>query len=65
MNVSLTFAVDTTEHVEHDRFYFEDTITINGLEDLRIADHVHGGTTGNNIRNCFADYFMSEAGAFP
>lgn len=43
-----------------DGYLIEDTFTITGREDLPGEPTVRGGTTGNNIRNTLAEYFLTE-----
>jgi hypothetical protein len=71
LNVSLEFAEDTVKAcvILHnyvrvrDGFRFEDTLNIEGLEDLQC--YTHNSARGPNAtRSTFADYFQS-AGELP
>nr|CAI5869487.1 unnamed protein product [Callosobruchus analis] len=48
---------------ERDGYKIEDTFSVTGLADLPGADVVREGTAANDVRNIFADYFMSEVGS--
>ncbi|XP_055840162.1 uncharacterized protein LOC129907800 [Episyrphus balteatus] len=46
-----------------DGYDFGDIMTINGLEDIASASQVQRETSGNNLRNVMADYFVTPAGS--
>lgn len=48
---------------ERDGYKIEDTFTVEGFEELPNTPVVRGGITANDIRNTFADYFVSEMGS--
>ncbi|XP_063585074.1 uncharacterized protein LOC134762506 [Penaeus indicus] len=48
---------------ERERYNFEDTLTIIGLDDVPRALSVRSGAPANFIRNAFTDYFMSKTGS--
>nr|XP_022911162.1 protein ANTAGONIST OF LIKE HETEROCHROMATIN PROTEIN 1-like [Onthophagus taurus] len=48
---------------ERDGYKIEDTFTVTGLAELPGATVVRGRTKANDIRNIYADYFMSEVGS--
>jgi len=50
---------------EKDCCKFEDVMTVTGLEDVHDGQPVRGGLTANNVRNKVAEYFLTDAGAFP
>ncbi|XP_037779216.1 protein ALP1-like [Penaeus monodon] len=71
LNVSLELAVNIVKACcilhnflqDRERYNFEDTVTIIGLDDLPRALSVRSGTPANLIRNAFTDYFMSKTGS--
>ncbi|KAJ8867435.1 hypothetical protein PR048_031237 [Dryococelus australis] len=51
-----------------DGYNFEDTLSIEGLEEVQDAamdDNVNGGLQVNHIRNIWAEYFVSNVGTVP
>ncbi|XP_042889101.1 uncharacterized protein LOC122264324 isoform X2 [Penaeus japonicus] len=63
MNVIKACCVLHNFVLERDGYNFEETLTITGLDDVPRALSVRSGASANDIRNTFADYFMSEHGS--
>lgn len=67
LNVALPLAEDIIKACcilhnfvrERDGYNFDDTLSVEGLEDMAV-NSVQGGRTANGIRDDFANYFMNE-----
>lgn len=51
---------------ERDGFTFEDTLTVTGFQDCATGRQNHrGGLQATDVRQKFAEYFMSDQGSVP
>lgn len=50
---------------ERDGFRFEDTLTVDGFDEMQCVPRMNPGRTATTVREHFANYFMSAEGQLP